>query len=152
MNISADPYVLLFEFWQKFGQSPYLKPALIIGGLFVLFLLIALVRKHIFQLSMRGAVFGFLAGIIMMFLLDLIIIFGMADKNKVKKLTTEKNRQEAVQEIFISGVTGLGNVLGVSTTATPKDKAPKTVEEVIGDYLNFSPAEAAKFKNLLCPQ
>lgn len=152
MNISTDPYVLLFEFWQRFGQSPYFKTALIAGGLFVLFLLIALVRKHIFQLSMRGAVFGFFAGIILMLILDLIIIFGMADKNKVKQLTTEKNRQEALQEIFISGVTSLGNVLGVSTTATPKDKAPKTVEEVIGDYLNLSPAEAAKFKNLLCPQ
>lgn len=152
MQIPADPYLLLFEFWQKFGQSVYLKPAIIIGSIFFFVVLIALVRKHIFQLSMRGAVFGFVAGIIVMLILDLIIIFGIADKTKVSKLSASENRQEAVQEIFISGISNLGNVLGVSTTARPKTQKPKALEEVISGYLSLPSSDAEKFKVLLCPQ
>ena len=152
MSVPSDPYLILFNFWEKFGDSLYLKPALIAGGIFFFIILLAMVRKHIFKLSMRGAVFGFVLGIIVMILLDLIIIIGMADKNKVKKLTAQEDRQGAIQEIFISGVSGLGNVLGMSTTTAPKVKKNKSVEEVIGDFLSLPPSEADKFKNLLCPQ
>lgn len=148
----SDPSLLAYTFLDKAVNWVYLKPALIIGGILILFLLFALVRKHIFQLSMRGAVFGFVTGIIMMLLLDLIIIFGMADKAKVGELTKSENQKETFQEIFISGVSGLSNVLGVSTNATPKNKKPKTVEEIIGEYLDLSDTDAEEFKSLLCPQ
>jgi len=151
-SMPSDPSFLAYTFLDKAVNWVYFKPVLIIGGIFVLVFLFALVRKHIFQLSMRGAVFGFVTGIIMMLLLDLIIIFGMADKAKLGELTESESQKETFQEIFISGVSGLSNVLGVSTNATPKNKKPKTVEEVIGDYLNLSDGDAQKFRDLLCPQ
>lgn len=151
MSIPPNVYLTLFDFMEKFGSSPYFKPVIILGGIFIFIVLFALVRKHIFQLSMRGAIFGFVAGVIIMLVLDLIIIFGMADKNKMAELTKGENRQAAIQDIFISGVSGIGNVLGVSTKAVPKTQKPTDVEEVIASYLNLPQDDAQKFKDLLCP-
>lgn len=151
MEIPPNVYLMLFDFMDKFGSSPYFKPALILGGIFFFIILFALVRKHIFEVSMKGAVFGFVSGVIIMLVLDLIIVFGMADKNKVASITKGENRQAAIQDIFISGVSEIGNVLGVSTKAVPKTQKPKDVEEVISSYLNLPQDEAKKFKDLLCP-
>lgn len=148
----VDPYILILNFWDKFGQSPYFKFALIGGGVFVFIILLAMVKKHIFEISMKGATFGFFLGLIVMLVLDLILIFGMADKTKLAKLTSGDNRQEAIQEVFISGVSGLGNVLGVTTTSNPKKEKPKIVEEIIHDYLSLPKDDAEKFKTLLCPR
>lgn len=152
MEMPFNPYLLIFNFWEKVMSSPYSKLILVVGGVFLLVVLLALVRKHIFQLSMRGAVFGFVAGIILMLLLDLVIIFGMADKTKINKLSLGENRQEATQEIFISGISNLSRVLGVSTKSAPEKKKPLTIEEAVSYYLDLSEKDAEKFKSLLCPR
>lgn len=86
-----------------------------------------------------------------MILIDLVIIFGFVDKSKVQKLASPDARREAVGEIFISGVTNIGNVLGVSTVTTTSQK-PKTAQEVVGDFMNLPESEAKKVRSLLCPQ
>lgn len=151
-TVPTDPYLLFFSFWNNFANSSFFKPAMLIGGAFIFVMLMALVKKHIFEISMKGAGFGFLAGVIVMILLDLIFIVGLADKSKMSRLVSEENRQAVVQDIFISGVSGLGGVLGVSTTTTPKTEKPTNVEKVIADYLKLPTDDASKFKVLLCPR
>ncbi len=152
MRLPFDPYLLLFNFWEQFATSSYFKLAVIVAGVFVMVILLAMVRKHIFRLSMKGAVFGFITGVIVMLLLDLMIIFGMTDKSKIDNLSQKENRQEAFQEIILSGMNNLGNVLGVATTTLPKETKPVTLEELVGEYLNLPKNDAEKFKGLLCPE
>ena len=152
MRLPFDPYLLFFNFWEKFATSSYFKLAIVVGGVFVLVILLAMVRKHIFQISMKGAVFGFVTGIILMLLVDLIIILGMADKSEIDDLSQKENRQEVFGQIILSGMNNLGNVLGVATTVSSKEKKPVTLEELIGLYLNLPKKEAEKFENLLCPK
>ncbi|MDZ4210007.1 MAG: hypothetical protein U1C56_02405, partial [Candidatus Curtissbacteria bacterium] len=98
--------------------------------------------------------FGFVAGILLMVILDLAIIFGMTDKTKVAKLNQEQNREAAIQEIIISGFTNLGNVLGVNTSISPKSSPKKSTkaEDVLNSYWQLPPSDSQKFKELLCPK
>lgn len=151
MDLPFNPYLLLFNLQEKFLSSPYLKLIIVFGLLFFFVVLLGLVRKHIFQISLKGAVFGFVLGIILMILLDLIILFGISDKEKLKRLISGENRPEMAAEVITSGVSNLTRVLGVSTTVVNKNQKPKNVEEVISDYLSLPQSDAQKFKNLLCP-
>lgn len=99
---------------------------------------------------MRGAVFGFFLGVILMLLFDLIIIAAMADKAKIQALFSPEKRQEAFGELVISGANNLSKILGVSTIVSPRK--PKTAQEVIGDILLLPSEESQKVKNLICPK
>ncbi|MDP3994744.1 MAG: hypothetical protein Q8P91_02855, partial [bacterium] len=69
--IPTDPWLIIAYLTATYGNSPYLKIGAAVLGGFVFLLLFGMVRKHIFQVSMRGAVFGFVAGILLMVILDL---------------------------------------------------------------------------------
>lgn len=150
MQIPTDPYLLFFNFFEKFGNSPYLKLVVILFGVFIFILLLAFVREHIFKISMRGAVFGFFLGVLLVLLFDLIIVAALADKSKIQTLFSGERREQALGEVVVSGVTNLSRVLGVSTIITPRK--PKTAQEVIGNFLSLPNEEAKKVKDLLCPR
>lgn len=143
-------YLLLFNLYQKFGNSPYLKLIIILFFTFLFVVLLAYIRKHIFQISMRGAVFGFFLGMVLVLIFDLIIISALADKTKIQKLFSQEKRQGAFGEIMVSGLTNLNKILGVSTIVSPRK--PKTAQEVISDILLLPDEEAQKVKNLICPK
>ncbi len=151
MQLPFDPYYYFFQAAEKFSGTAYFSQAVIVGGVLLILVLFILVRRHIFNISMRGAFFGFLLGVILMILLDLIIVLGMADKAKIGKLLEKETRQEAISEVFISGVANLGHILGVSATTVPKTTKAQGVEEVIAGFLSLPEADAQKFKGLLCP-
>ncbi|PJE67641.1 hypothetical protein COU95_01280 [Candidatus Shapirobacteria bacterium CG10_big_fil_rev_8_21_14_0_10_40_9] len=143
-------YLLLFNLYQKFGNSPYIKLIIILFFTFLFVVLLAYVRKHIFQISMRGTVFGFFLGMVLVLVFDLIILAALADKTKIQKLFSGEKRQEALGEVVISGVNNLSKILGVSTIVSPRK--PKTAQEVISDILLLPDEEAQKVKNLICPK
>lgn len=143
-------YLLLFNLYQKFGNSPYVKVVIVLFVAFIFILLLAYVREHIFKISMRGAIFGFFLGVVLMLLFDLIILAALADKNKIQTLFSQEKRQGAFGEIMVSGLTNLNKILGVSTIVSPRK--PKTAQEVIGDILLLPDEEAQKVKNLICPK
>ncbi|MDP3994747.1 MAG: hypothetical protein Q8P91_02870 [bacterium] len=101
-SMPSDPWLVIAYLTATYGNSPYVKIGAAVLGGFIFLLLFGMVRKHIFEVSMRGALFGFVAGILLMVILDLAIIFGMTDKTKVAKLNQEQNREAAIQEIIIS--------------------------------------------------
>ncbi len=150
MKFSFDPYLLLFSLSEKASRSPYLKLVIVIFVAFIFILLLAYVREHIFKISMRGAVFGFFLGMVLMLLFDLVIIAALADKNKIQTLFSQEKRQGAFGEIMVSGLTNLNKILGVSTIVSPRK--PKTAQEVISDILLLPSEESQKVKNLICPK
>jgi len=144
-------YLLLFNLTQKFSDSPYIKIILIFLLSFIFIILFAYVQKRIFQISFKGAVFGFFLGVVLMLIFDLIVVVAFSDREKIKKLFSPENRQEAVWEILISGTENLNNkILGVSTIISPRK--PKTAQEVISDILFLPDEEARKVRNLICPE
>jgi hypothetical protein len=149
MAMTNNFYLLLFDFYQKFADSPYLKFFVVFVLFFFLVLLLSLVRKHIFQISARGALFGFVVGIILMIFLDLIIIFSLGDKTKIQKLFSEERKAEHFREVIISGMDNLSRVLGVSTITTPQK--PKTAQEIILEIMALPDAEAKQIKKIVCP-
>lgn len=150
MKAPLDPYFLLFKVSDLLLNSPYLKIGIVILGIFIFILLLGWARKHIFKISMRGATFGFVLGIILVLLLDLIIIAAMADKSKFQKLFSKDKRGEALGEVVISGITNLNQVLGVSIMVA--SRKPQTAQEVLNELLLLPPDQSQKVKNLFCPE
>lgn len=139
--------LLFWDLFFKAQHSPYAKVVLIVLGGFGFILLLSLVRKHVFSLSMHGAVFGFVAGIILMLVIDLLIIFGLADKQARQNLTKTKIKTETFEGLLVSGFNNLSKVLGVSTVSSKK---PKSGQEVINEIFLLPKEETRKVKELLC--
>lgn len=136
-------------FYEKFGNSPYLRLILVLLVAFIFVLLFAYVREHVFKISMKGAIFGFFLGVIFVLLFDLIVLVTISDRGKLQSLFSGEKRQEALGELIVSGVSNLNQTLGVATIVSPRK--PKTAQEVIGYILSLPDEEAQKIKDLLCP-
>ena len=127
-------------------------PVVIAGGALVFILLLALVKKHIFEISMKGAGFGFVLGVIVILALDLIVIFGVSDKEKLKGLSSQETRQEAISEVLVSGLGNINKVLGASSVKVTKTTKQQPIEDVLAGFMTLSDSDATKVKELLCPR
>lgn len=140
-----------FLFWDLVSQaqdSGYLKIVGIFIGIFVVFSLLALARKYLFKISVRGTMMGFILGLILMIILDLAIIIGLSDKEALAQLKEGERKAEAAQEVLVSGFSNLGKVLGVSTVSSKK---PKNAQEVLNQIFLLPQGEAEKVKDFICP-
>lgn len=138
-------------FWEALGKAQdtgYIRIAAIFLGVFVVFSLLALARKYLFKVSMHGVSLGFVLGIVLMIILDLIIIIGLSDKEALAELKKGEKRKEATQEILVSGFSNLGKVLGVSVA--PSSKKPKNAQEILNQLFALPKEEAQKVKDFIC--
>lgn len=148
-NFSFDPYLILFQVQDFLSKWPYLKVVLILVSIFAFVFLMAYVRVHVFKISMQGAIFGFVLGVVAVILFDIIVISAFTDKEKIKNIFSEGKPQEALSQVVFSGVSNLNNILGASTAIVTKK--PKLATEIMGEILNMNNDESEKIKNLLCP-
>jgi hypothetical protein len=148
-NLPFDPWLVLFQITDKLANWPYIKLALIVITVFVFVMLMAYVKVHIFKISMQGALFGFFLGVILVIVFDILVIFALADKEKIQGLFNRDKPKEAVSEVVFSGMTNLSKTLGATTTVITKK--PKTAQEVIGEILQMQDSDAQKVKSLICP-
>jgi len=137
------------SFYANFTYSPYLKLGMALALFFFLLLILALLRRRVFHISMKGAVFGFFLGVFLMLFINFIIILGLSDKSKVQEFAVGEKRREAFGEIFASGVSNLGQVLGTSTVTLSRKS--KTAEQVMIDILALPKEEVEEIRNLFCP-
>jgi len=105
-------------------------------------------RHLIFHFHKSGATFGFIIGVALMLFLNLVIIFGLSDKEKLRKVFTKEGGKQALGEAVASGVNNLTNVLGASTFVTVKK--PKNAEEVLLYFLALPVDEANKVRENIC--
>lgn len=148
MAIFKKVNVLFWDLISQAQDSGYLKIVGIFVGIFVIFSLLALARKYLFKISMRGTMMGFVLGLILMIILDLVIIIGLSDKEALAQLKEGEKRGEAAQEVLVSGFSNLGKVLGVSTVSSKK---PKNAQEVLNQIFLLPQSEAEKVKDFICP-
>jgi len=85
-----------------------------------------------------------------MVIINLIIVLGLTDNDKVQKLIMAEKRGQAAGEVLISGLSNLGNVLGVSSWDSPQ--RAKTAQEVVNDFLALPQDESQKVRSLFCPK
>lgn len=148
MAIFKKVNVLFWDLASQAQDSGYLKIVGIFVGIFVIFSLLALARKYLFKISMRGTMMGFVLGLILMIILDLAIIIGLSDKKALAQLKEGERKAEAAQEVLVSGFSNLGRVLGVSTVSSKK---PKNAQEVLNQIFLLPQSEAEKVKDFICP-
>lgn len=145
-----DPNLILFQINSAISKFPYWRYLLIGFLVFLLLFVFGKERHLIFRSHKRGAIFGFIFGVLLILFLDAVVILGIADRSKLKDLLFGKEQRQAlVGEVIYSGLNNLNNVLGVSTFIAPK-KA-KNAEEVIHYFLSLPDNEALKVKKTLCP-
>jgi hypothetical protein len=149
-NLPFDPWLIIFQITDKLANWPYIKLALILITVFVFVMLMAYVKVHIFKISMQGALFGFFLGMLLVIIFDILVIFALADKEKIQGLFNRDKPKEAISEVIFSGMTNLNKTLGATTTVITKK--PKTVQEIIGEILLLPDSDAQKVKTLICPQ
>lgn len=138
------------SFWglvDKAQGSEYFKLVAIFLGIFVVFSLLALARKYLFKVSLRGTLLGFILGLILMIILDLVIIIGLSDKKALAEAKKGERRREAAQEVLVSGFSNLSKVLGVSTVSSQK---PKNAQEVLNQLFLLPKDEVDKVRDFIC--
>jgi len=137
--------------WQFIGRASDAGHIQFVGtilGIFLLLSLLALARRYLFKISVRGTILGFVLGILLMIILDLVIIIGLADKKALAEFSKSERRKEATQEILVSGFSNLGKVLGVSTVSS--GKKPKNAQEVLNQIFLLPKSERQELKDFLC--
>lgn len=152
MKIDFNPDLILYRLYpllERLVQSPYLKIILVVVLSFVLLLVLARTRKVFIEHAIHGGVFGFILGIILMLMIDLVIIAGLSDKTKLQKITSGEAGPEIVKEVALSGLSNLTKVLGAQTILPTRRNL--TAKDIISDFLSLSDSEAEKVRDLLCP-
>jgi hypothetical protein len=146
---------LSFQFFQILNNlqqsslGPYLKIIFFVFFAFFIVLVLARTRKLLVKSSFHGLHYGIIIGILIMLVVDLIIIVGLSDKDKLQKITSGEAGPEIVKEIAFSGMTNLSQVLGAQTIIAPRKVM--TAQELINDFLGLPDEEATKVRDLLCP-
>jgi len=152
VKIDFNPELILYNLYplfERLAKSPYLKIILVVVLSFVLLLVLARTRKVFIEHALHGGVFGFILGMVLMLMIDLVIIAGLADKTKLQKITSGEAGPEIVKEVALSGLVNLSKVLGAQTILPARRSL--TAKDIISDFLSLSDSEAEKVRDLLCP-
>jgi hypothetical protein len=140
---------LNFKFLSFNLQSPSWKAVAIVVLLFLLVLVLAQVRRHLIDWSVKGAIFGIFFGFLLALFAEGFLIIG--GKTAVTELLGWKNAPKPVQVAIDAGRTKLVNVLGV-TDEIPQSVAAEdpTMDDAIQILQSLDPDESRKVKSLIC--
>ena len=143
MNDFLYQALLLYE---KVYTLPLFRVGLIaIAFLFFLFS-IGLVRQHYFHLTMRGANFGFLAGILFVLILEAVGVFILIYGPQGLEIVAGRHNQNEIAQMTREGVGRLGIVLGQATQKGDRPTATNLLEQIP----KLSRQEEDKIRAVLC--
>lgn len=148
-----DPAVLGESFELNFGQfslSPtWLQAGAIVLLIFVFLILMAQVRRHFLDWSMKGAVFGVFIGFLLALVFEGFLLIG--GKTALTELLGWKNPPKPIANVLDMGRNKLVDVLGI-TDEIPASFASTSVtsDEAIKILQSLDPSEIKKVKNLIC--
>lgn len=148
-----NPAVLGESFELNFGSFSFAPTILQAGAIvllvFIFLLLMAQVRRHFIDWSMKGAIFGIFIGFLLALVLEGFLIVG--GKTAFSELLGWKNPPKPIANILDMGRGKLVDVLGV-VDEIPSSFADTKVsqDEAIKILQSLDPTEIKKVKALIC--
>ena len=127
----------------------YLEAGAIIFLLFVLILLMAQVRRHYVDWSLKGGVFGIFFGFLLALILEGFLLIG--GKTALTEVLGWKNAPKPIQVALDAGRGKLIQVLGIQDQI-PSSVAKEnvTIQNAIETFQSLNPADMKKAKTLIC--
>lgn len=115
---------------------------------FLLFLMLAQVRRHFLDWSVKGALFGIFFGFLLALILEGFLIIG--GKTVVTELLGWKNAPKPISTALEKGRTQLIDVLGVTDEIPTSNASGTSQERFIQSFQSLAPNEAKQVKALIC--
>lgn len=117
--------------------------------LFILILLIAQMRRHFINWSVKGAIFGIFFGFLLALILEGFLVIG--GRTALTQVLGWKDPPAPLANLVDAGRNKLVDVLGV-TDQVPTSTAAEnpTVDEAIQIFQSLDPSESKKAKSLIC--
>ena len=123
-------------------SSSYIQAGVVVALLFILVLMLAQLRRHFFDWSLKGALFGLFFGFLLALVLEGFLIIG--GKTALTQVLGWKNAPKPVANLLEVGRNKLIQVLGAKTKLNP------TFNDAVVFFQSLNPSEAQKVKNFIC--
>ena len=134
----------------NFSISPsYIQAGAIVLLLFILVLSLANLRRHFFNWSVKGSVFGIFMGFILALILEGFLIIG--GRTVLTEIVGWKDAPKPLVNLLDAGRDKLVEVLGVSAPI-PESFATKekTSLDILDEFRKLNVTEANKVKSAIC--
>lgn len=139
-------FLQILNFYEQIYDLPLFRFGLLTVAILFFLFTVGLVRQHYFHLTMRGANFGFLAGVIFVLVIEslgmMILIYGP----RAFEIVLGKYSMTEVAQLTKQGVGRVGAVLGQTTCANDRPTATSILEEIP----KLSKIEEDKVRYVLC--
>ncbi len=136
----------------EFSFSPsYIQAGVIVVLLFILVLMLAQLRRHFVDWSIKGALFGLFFGFLLALVLEGFLIIG--GKTAITQVLGWKDAPKPLADILELGRSKLIQVLGEKVEIQIPETVAKlnpTFKDGITFFQSLNPSEAQKLKNFIC--
>ncbi len=129
--------------WQDIvNDAPLFNKVLFVACFFALVILFGMVRRHVFHLTMNGAIFGVVMGVLLVILAEVALVMG--GKIVIQQAGGTGGSQQVVGGLNqVLGASGLGPVISVDEKGAGGD-------EVLQGFVKLSATDAAKVYEAIC--
>ncbi|MBI4058882.1 hypothetical protein HY404_01425 [Candidatus Microgenomates bacterium] len=128
--------------------APQLKQAvLIIGGIFLVALLLGVTRHHMLEWSIKGAGFGILLGVVLTLVVEGFLLVG--GRTAVAEVLRNKNTPVAIRSFIQDNMMQLAQAIG-SPPQVLNAATSATSGEVVENFNNLSVKEQSKARTQIC--
>lgn len=132
-------------------ESNTTKVVAIVGLLFILLLVLAKMRRHYVDWSLKGAVFGVFFGFLLALILEGFLIIG--GKTAVTEILGWKNAPKPLLVMIDSGKNELIKVLGIDSQIPDSFAQDNpTTDAAIEVLQSLDPTEIKKVKSIICEE
>ena len=130
---------------------PYWEAISIVFLLFLLVMVLAQMRKHYVDWSLKGGVAGIFFGFLLALILEGFVLLG--GRTALTSFLGWKNPPAPLSHMLDAGKTQLIQVLGINTQI-PSSYAKESIstQEAIQIIQSLAPGDIKKVKNILCSQ
>ncbi len=132
-------------------SSSYVQAGAVVALLFILVLMLAQLRRHFFDWSIKGALFGLFFGFLLAFVLEGFLIIG--GKTAITQVLGWRDPPKPLENILEVGRNKLLQVLGEKVEIQIPEAVAKlnpTFKDGITFFQSLNPSEAQKLKNFIC--
>lgn len=130
-----------------FGDNTW-RVVAIVALLFLLVVVLAKMRRHYIDWSLKGAVFGIFLGFLLALVLEGFLIIG--GRTAITEILGWQNAPKPLQVALDSGRNKLVEVLGITDEVPQSLAADPTSGEAIELLQSLDPTEIRKVKSLIC--
>lgn len=129
----------------------YIQAGVVVLLIFFLVLMLAQLRRHFVDWSLKGAIFGLFFGFLLALILEGFLIIG--GKTAMTQILGWDKAPKPIANLIETGRGELVKVLGEETELVIPDAVAKlnpTFDDAIVFFQSLNPAEAEKIKSFIC--